>query len=73
MKRTRDAIASTVACAGGTLEMDGYRPVEFEMQSDTGTQASRQMRITDSEDNVVELALTLNDVRNVIDVLELYR
>lgn len=73
MKRVRDAVATTVACAGGTLEMDGYRPVDFEIHAEGGTVASRQMRITDKDGNIVELALTLNDVRNIVDVLELYK
>lgn len=68
-----EAVAATVSCVGGTLEMDGHRPIEFDVYLGDGNQvATRQMRITDSHGDVVELAMSRHDVQNAIAVLELY-
>lgn len=70
----REAVAATVSCAGGTLEMDGHRPIEYDVHLGDGVQVpTRQMRITDNEGNVVELAMSRRDVYNTIAVLELYQ
>lgn len=69
---THEAVATTVACSGGTLEMDGHRPIEYDTYTDGGQQPTRQMRVTDNHGDVVELALNRRDVQNIIDVLELY-
>lgn len=69
-----EAVAATVSCAGGTLEMDGHRPIEYDVHMGDGFQVpTRQMRITDSAGNVVELAMSRRDVQNAIAVLELYQ
>jgi len=66
-------VAVTVVVSGGTFEMDGHRPIEYDSYTD-GTQApTRQLRATDNSGNIVELALNRRDVQNIIDVLELYR
>lgn len=68
-----EAVATTIVVAGGTFEMDGHRPLEYDSYCD-GTQApSRQMRVTDTHGNIVELALNRRDIRNIIDVMELYQ
>lgn len=68
------AVATTVATVGGTFEMDGHRPNHWVQIAGDGTMMpSCQMRATDKEGNIVELALSKDDVQNMIDVLELYK
>lgn len=52
--------------------MDGHRPIEFDIYADNTQVPTRQLRITDTDGNVVELALSRRDVKNIIDVLDLY-
>jgi len=68
----RPAVATIVVVAGGTLEMDGQRPVDAIHYGDGIQLPTCQMRTTDNEGNVVELALSKIDVRNIMDVMELY-
>jgi hypothetical protein len=68
------AVATTVTVFGGTLEMDGHRPIDLVQIGMDGIQRPTcQLRATDSEGNVVELAMSKDDVENAIAVLELYR
>ena len=67
------AVATTIVVAGGDIVMDGHRPIEYDAYVDNQMIPTRQLRATDSEGNIVELALSKHDVQNIIDVLELYR
>jgi hypothetical protein len=67
------AVASTVVAYGGTVEMDGHRPIKFvHIAGDGSMLPTCQLRATDKEGNIVELALNKDDVQNIIDVMELY-
>jgi len=68
------AVATTVRVFGGTFEMDGHRPIEIvQIGMDGVKRPTCQLRATDTEGNVVELAMSKDDVDNAIAVLELYR
>ena len=68
------AVATTVRVFGGTFEMDGHRPVDMvQIGMDGVKRPTCQLRATDSEGNVVELAMSPDDVDNAMAVLDLYR
>lgn len=77
------AMAVTVPVVNGTIEMDGHRP-EYDTHSGRGPLPIAQMRITEpplkdddgnvlQEGAIIELALTRGQIRDIIDMMELYR
>lgn len=77
------AMAVTVPVVNGTIEMDGHRPESDIYSALSGPRAIAQMRVTQPtwqdddgkvhDESVVELALTRHQIRDIIDMMELYR
>lgn len=78
------AMAVTVPVTNGTVEMDGHRPSEDIYSAMSGPRPIAQLRVTqpghydhDNEkvvdESIIELALTRGQIRDLIDMLELYR
>lgn len=77
------AMAVTVPVVNGTIEMDGHRPSEDIYSAMSGPRPIAQMRVTQPEwededghrhdETVIELALTRGQIRDIIDMMELYR
>lgn len=77
------AMAVTVPVTNGTVEMDGHRLAVDVPYGIHGSRPIAQMRVTQPpwEDDdgtvydgvVIELALTSSQIRDIIDMMELYR
>ena len=67
------AMAVTVPVTNGTVEMDGHRPEFYVHYGMKGAQPIAQMRVTSEGGEIVELALTRGQIRDILDMLELYR
>lgn len=77
------AMAVTVPVANGTVEMDGHRP-DVDTFSHHGPVPIAQMRVTQPQyydedkgevipSSIIELALTRGQIKDLIDMMELYR
>lgn len=66
------AMAVTVPVVDGTVMMDGHRP-ESDIYTGLGPVPIAQLRVTNREGDIVELALTRGQINDLYDMFELYR